>query len=310
MSRSIPSTLVLMAAATALHLTVFAPPPAEARGHGHSFSADDERPFRGCEDVRVRLDDLETARRQQTLTIPAREVKALRVAAEPNGGVRLEGWDRDEFLVTACLTAGGDSQAEAEAALAKLSVERRGDDVVTNGPRDGEWNVFLVVQAPRRSTVSIETENGPVTLREMAGNVTAETENGPLSLVRTAGMIRARTTNGPVSVLDGAGDLDVSSTNGPLSVRLAGKRWEGRGLKARTSNGPVTLQVPEDYESATLVTGSNHAPLSCRAAACAGARKEADGRRRVVELNGAAEPVVSLSTQNGPISVKDRPGRS
>ena len=43
--------------------------------------------------------------------------------------------------------------------------------------------------------------------------------------------------------------------NGGLSIDLAGAGWDGGGMDVRTTNGGVTLSIPENY-SAHLETGT------------------------------------------------------
>jgi DUF4097 and DUF4098 domain-containing protein YvlB len=70
-----------------------------------------------------------------------------------------------------------------------------------------------------------------------------ETRNGPLALRNLAGNVRARTTNGP------------------LSIVLTGSAWSGAGMDAETNNGPLSLRVPEGY-SAHLEAGTTNGPIS------------------------------------------------
>ena len=122
------------------------------------------------------------------------------------------------------------------------------------------------------------------------------------------GTVDAEAVNGPASLRDGSGDWTVRVTNGPLSARLAGARWEGKGLVADTVNGPLTVRLDPRFDSPLRVSAASHAPFSCRAAVCADARRtggdESGNGVRSFEFGGS-DPVVRLSTVNGPVTIKD-----
>jgi DUF4097 and DUF4098 domain-containing protein YvlB len=129
------------------------------------------------------------------------------------------------------------------------------------------------------------------------------TLNGPLSIRNVRGRISARTTNGPLALTDVAGDVDAQSSNGPLAVRLSGSRWEGAGLVAETSNGPVSLILPEDY-NARLEAGTTNGPVDSDLPM----QRDASGRRsaHINATLGNGGPPVSVKTTNGPITIKRR----
>src|SRR5712691_7073363 len=62
--------------------------------------------------------------------------------------------------------------------------------------------------------------------------------------------------------------IDMETMNGPISVALEGKTWSGTGLSADAKNGPLTLMVPNDYQSSFMVESTNYAPVSCQASIC------------------------------------------
>lgn len=132
--------------------------------------------------------------------------------------------------------------------------------------------------------------------------------NGPVSLVGVHGTVNVEAANGPVSFRVGSGDWTLRVTNGPLTAHLSGTRWDGKRLVAETVNGPLTLHLDPRFESGLRVSAASHAPFRCRAAACANARRtstdgDEDGGQSV-EI-GSGEPVVTLSTENGPVTIED-----
>src|SRR6266850_584180 len=93
--------------------------------------------------------------------------------------------------------------------------------------------------------------------------------------------------------------LDLDTMNGPISLYdVNGK------LTARAHHGPLTLKVPNGYQSSFVVESRNYAPVSCEAIICDNARKTWDDNNRRIEY-GAAPAMIRLSTVNGPVSVRD-----
>ena len=69
--------------------------------------------------------------------------------------------------------------------------------------------------------------NGGVSIHDVTGNLEFKTVNGGVSLHHVGGYAHGRTTNGGVS------------------IELGGDRWDGQGLDVTTTNGGVSLRVPQ-----------------------------------------------------------------
>ena len=61
--------------------------------------------------------------------------------------------------------------------------------------------------------------------------------------------MRFDTTNGGVKLQDVGGRVNGATRNGGLNVTLSGDRWDGEGLDVETSNGGVTLAIPDGYNA-------------------------------------------------------------
>jgi hypothetical protein len=256
----------------------------------------------GCSGVSIHFGDRITARGEETVTLSRAEAKGLVLEGSRNGGVTVRGGDANAFTVTACTAAAGDDEASARAALAKISLRTAGGRVTIEGPAGERWMGFLVVTAPRDADFSVEASNGPVSLTGLSGALRVTTENGPVSLSSLTGSVDVDAVNGPVTLKGSSGDVRIRAANGPLTIALSGTRWEGKGLEADAKNGPLTLKVPDGFASGLRVETSAHSPLSCRAAACDGARRQ-DGRRTRLLETGTESATVRLSTLNGPVSI-------
>ena len=73
--------------------------------------------------------------------------------------------------------------------------------------------------------------------------------NGGVSISGVAGNIRFDTNNGGVRLIDVGGDVKGATHNGGLNVLLGGTHWDGPGLDVETTNGGVTLAIPDGYNA-------------------------------------------------------------
>jgi len=131
--------------------------------------------------------------------------------------------------------------------------------------------------------LKLDTNNGPIGVRDVTGRMTLTARNGPVSLSGVGGDVHARTTNGP------------------LDIDLTGARWEGTGLDAETTNGPVNLAIPESY-SAQLEFGTVNGPMTVGFPLTV----TIEGRvgRRIVTKLGAGGAPIRVVTTNGPVEIR------
>ena len=275
--------------------------PAGAQHHSSRELDVEDGARAGCSGIHMRFGDRATARGEETITLSRAEARGLVLEGSRHGGVTVRGGDANTFSVTACKAAAGDDEAAAGAVLAKIALRASGGRVTIEGPAGEGWSGFLVVTAPRDADFSVEGSNGPVSLSNLSGTLGVKTANGPVSLSSLTGTVTVDAANGPVSLKNSSGDVKIHAVNGPLTIALAGTRWEGRGLDADAKNGPLTLKVPDDFASGVRVETSHHVPFSCRAAACGSARRQDEGRTRLLEFGGDAS--IRLSSVNGPVSI-------
>jgi len=177
------------------------------------------------------------------LTIPKRDV--VIVDGRANGGIAVEGWDRNEIRIRVRVKVWTDGDdEEAEEIARKIEVHTDGREISAEGPRSRDhhgWSVSYRIMVPHKTDLQLETNNGGIAVEDVEGTLQLEATNGGLSLLRLAGDVSARTTNGGVE------------------IELDGKSWRGRGLDARSTNGGVSVEIPENYsaefEAATVNGG-------------------------------------------------------
>jgi DUF4097 and DUF4098 domain-containing protein YvlB len=92
-----------------------------------------------------------------------------------------------------------------------------------------------------------------------------------------------------------------STTNGSLAVDLTGNAWNGRGLRAETTNGSVRLSVPENYSAqieASTVNGGLHVDFPINVSGEV-------GKTLSFQL-GTGGPTIETKTVNGGVHISRR----
>jgi hypothetical protein len=275
--------------------------------HSVSLSSGHHEPATDCSDLHVRFDDRDAVMESEDHTVTRADAPTLRVRPHKNGGVQIQGWDKDTYSVTSCKFASNEGGA-GQRILAQMTLSIRNGEISTNGPNDdGDWTVYLLIRAPKASIIDLETANGPLSLYNVDGKLTARATNGPITLRDFSGDADVRAANGPISISGGSGNVRIHTENGPISINLEGTVWTGAGLTADAQNGPLTLSVPSDYKSSFSVESRNYSPMSCHASICDNARKTWDDNNRRIEF-GSSPAMIKLSTVNGPISIQSSRG--
>jgi hypothetical protein len=213
------------------------------------------------------------------------------VDANPNGGIRVEGWDGNDILVRAVVQANGKDEATAKRLASEVEIRAGGGRVSATGPdRSGRvgrewWSVSYRISVPRRTDLDLSTNNGGISIANVAGTIRFETRNGGVRLADLGGAVTGRTSNGG------------------LKVDLGGTAWDGAGLDVETSNGGVTLAIPEPYNAQLETRTSNGGfrfdyPLTLTG--------ELSPRRGITTTIGSGGPPVRVRTTNGGLRIQRR----
>ena len=215
-------------------------------------------------------------------TLPA--AGAISVDGRQNGGVSVKGWDRNEILARARIQTAAPTQAEADALAQQITIQTAGAKIFANGPenrRDYYWSVSYEVFVPRRSDLSLTAHNGGISISDVQGRLEFTAVNGGVALRRVGGTVHGGTTNGG------------------LSIELTGDRWEGEEMDVKTTNGGISMSLPENY-SAHLETGTVNGNLSIDFPVTVQGRIT---RELAVNL-GSGGPTIRAMTTNGGVRVK------
>lgn len=208
---------------------------------------------------------------------------SLSVDGGGNGGIQVEGWNRDAVEVRAKVWANARSEERARELADEVVVDLRDGRLYADGPETGRgegWGVSWEVRVPRDTDLNLETRNGGI------------------GVAHVSGRIDVRAVNGGVHLTGVGGDVVGRTTNGGLHVELDGRRWDGEGLDVQTTNGGVTLRVPSDY-SARLETGTVNGGIDIDFPVMVQGRI---GRRLAATL-GEGGPTVRATTTNGGVRI-------
>jgi len=215
--------------------------------------------------------------------------RALTVDPGMNGGVEIIGWDKSDSIgITARIQVNARSMSDADAIARDIKIEAAGGTiraVGATGPfgRRQNWSVSFIVMVPRRTDLSLSTQNGPLSVQDVSGRMDLQTQNGPLSLSGVGG------------------DVHASAQNGPLMIELLGTRWDGVGLDAETQNGPADLRIPDNY-NAKIEFGTVNGPMDVGFPMTVTLSGRV--RDRISTTLGSGGPPVRVVTTNGPMTVR------
>jgi hypothetical protein len=212
----------------------------------------------------------------------------LNVDAGQNGGVNVEAWDRNEIRVRAIVRGSARDESRAKSIASQVQIQSGGGRVHATGPdldRREWWSVSYRINVPRKNDLDLSATNGGITIVGVNGN------------------LRFDTTNGGVRLQDVGGRVNGETRNGGLDVRLNGTRWDGDGLDVQTSNGGVTLSIPDGY-NAELETRTVNGGL--RIDFPITVQGELSSRRGISTTLGSGGPPVRVRTTNGGVKINRR----
>lgn len=209
-----------------------------------------------------------------------------RIDASPNGGISIQGWDRNEVYVVAKVQAYARDDRDAEGLVSEVEIETSGRTMDADGPRTGRhesWSVSYRVSVPHNFDIEMNTTNGGISIESVMGNLAFRSTNGGVTLVDVAGDVRGRTTNGGVK------------------IELSGSEWEGPGLDVQTTNGGVRLFIPDGY-NANLISGTTNGGIHVSFPITVSGRID----RRINAELGRGGATIKVITTNGGVTIDRR----
>ena len=221
--------------------------------------------------------------REQTLAAVGR------LAADPgkNGGVTVKGWLQGQVLVRSRVEAWADTDSEARSLASQVRVDANTGQVSSSGPESqGQrgWSVSYEIFVPQTTDLDLKAFNGGISISDVRGRLAFTAKNGGVHLQRVAG------------------DVSGSTMNGGVQIELAGNTWDGRQLEVSTTNGGVTLALPERYSAHVRTETVNGGVRSEHPAAVVQGNVRSN---RNLDLDlGSGGPLIHVSTINGGVTLK------
>lgn len=229
------------------------------------------------------------ARDQWTRSYPISATGSLTIKSG-NGIITVEAGDRTTIEVTAerITKASTDEAAKEQLALFDIKEEVSPDRVVIDSTSRGGITVNVsrranyTVKVPAGLNVTLESSNGEIIARGVAGAFSASSSNGRIRGEGLRGSVKASTTNGVLEL-----DLDALGPD---------------GVRAETTNGMITVTMPSgsNADLSARVTNGDISHDGLNVTVAESSRRRLDGRI------GAGGPLVSLETTNGAIRVKGK----
>ena len=191
-----------------------------------------------------------------------------------NGRITVEAWGRKDVRVqiTRIVRTSDDSRAEAlmKDLRADVTVTRDRIRIESRSPKREEnvgiWdvlgqrvtalNIHYYIQAPAGTRLVLETTNGEIRVRGMAGGITGQTVNGAIEIAGASGSVEVSTTNGNVTLSGLGGNARAGTTNGDMTAAFSRLAAEG-DVELATTNGNVIVTLPGDAGAAIDAATSN-----------------------------------------------------
>lgn len=208
----------------------------------------------------------------------------INVDGRQNGGISIKGWERNEVLVRYRIRTQAQTQAEADSLASQIRVMTAGGQIRADGPEQGrasQWDVGYEIFVPRQTDLSLQTMNGGISITDVRGRIDFEAQNGGVALKRIGGNVSGQTTNGG------------------LAIELVGSNWDGEGLNVKTTNGGLSVSVPDNY-SAHLETGTVNGHLAVHPSIAEVTRET---KKLSLDL-GSGGTNLRIYTTNGGVAIK------
>jgi hypothetical protein len=241
-----------------------------------------------CDNENHRNDQVTSCEvREQTIAYGGR----LTVDGGVNGGVSIKGWDSASVLVRSKVEAYAADDSTAKMLAAQIHVNwsagqinATGPEMGQNGDRHQSWAVSYEVFVPRNADLSLKTHNGGISIADVRGNIQFDAMNGGVNLHNLAG------------------DVEGTTKNGGLNITLAGNRWDGAKLDARTTNGGINVSMSANY-NAHFETATVNGHLNANFDTTVRGNLSEVSKKMSTDI-GAGGPTIHVETTNGGVNVK------
>jgi hypothetical protein len=167
--------------------------------------------------------------------------------ANLNGGVDIEGWDKNEIKITAIITA--DDQEDRDRIKIQfhqssndVSVETEYEKQLPWGRNDSSGRVDYKVMVPfGASLAEIDLVNGLLVIDKVKGEIKANTVNGAINVQGLADDVELNSVNGSIKAtyhqIDNIDNIDLTTVNGSIKLYLPSEL--SATINAETMHGSI-----------------------------------------------------------------------
>jgi RNA polymerase sigma factor (sigma-70 family) len=240
-----------------------------------------------------------------------------------NGGIDVVAGEENKVEIQITKESRALSEDRAKEALAHIQVtaSQDGDAISVQAKKDNEarssdqLSAAAKVRVPPGAALTLNTSNGPVTVKGGTGTAQIRTSNGAISVKDRTGPLHSHTSNGAIEVVGGKELLELHTSNGPMHILANGAKVDARTSNGtiefkgklnegkhtfHSSNGSIALALPSDSQF-KIDAATSHGRIST------GFKVESSGKVGKTHLQGkvGSEPGISLElrTSNGNIAV-------
>ncbi len=198
------------------------------------------------------------AQAQEQRELDLSGVQQIRVAAAPEGGISIRGWNRSSARLVICRYAVANTQEHAARVLGTTHISSRNGEIAATGPHmdaTQAWWVNMTLYVPRRANVDVRAGNGGVAIRNMSGHVTAQSATGGISVAQSSGKYTIKTDSGGITLDRVTGLVDAGSRGGAIAFKLAGTALPS--IEAKTGDGHIVCTLKGCEEAVPTGGGGN-----------------------------------------------------
>lgn len=256
------------------------------------------------------LNDMERAYETRDFQFDGAGIRLVEIDSY-NGRVTLDHNSTGDGSVTctARFYASGKSETIAQDRLAEMTVEaeRDGDVLRIKVPPHSELGTNnagarLDLELPEGVLIDLRTSNGSVEMDAAFHQPVIRSSNGSILVRALSGPIKVRTSNGRIDIHDWAapGKVEAKTSNGGIDYLGASMDFE-----LVTSNGPVHVELPADWNGKGYVHSSNGS-VHIKSDGRLQADLRASTFNGKVTIDGPSmegEGVLTVETSNGPVRV-------
>jgi hypothetical protein len=224
--------------------------------------------------------------RLDTLNLPANQVPALTIAAEPVNWIQIAGANQDHWTVQFCAVGEGNTVDEANGYLEKISMQRIGDLLTLNktdarGLTGGQGHLLLT--APTNAPVTVHSD-AAVEIHDMAGPVRVSAL-GRAVILNTTGRVDAM-----AMIVDFAGSQGWVSLNAPWDIEIKLTATEFRGNLAANAQRQVNALFPPGFQTPLEVLVNRPKDFVCRTDFCSKMKKDRENSLYRFTYGNVANP--------------------